>query len=231
MRTVNIKPIVAMTFAALCLLGSDTFAQSGSRGFSGGGSSGGGGGFSGGSSGGFSSGGFSRGGFSGGGISRAIEAEQFRKQQAQNFDAIVRQLGDYPNSSANKRYRRAAFDAAKKEAIALRAMRISVAAASEFLQQPFRLLESDFDTRTGEIRWPMALKVSVHDELIQSIENKVEEQKAGERVRASEFIQLVRKLNYQLGQRAANKQISAKDYANAKRFLTGLAYEAKYPRG
>lgn len=156
-----------------------------------------------------------------------LTQQAFQQQQAQLLDA----LGTQPDGTLNRRLNQLAFDEAKREYTALVRMQIPVSAAGRQLQQAFRLSSRDVNRSTRVIHWPETLLATEHAELIQDIESKVDLNQDAANVPAEDFIQAIEQLSLQLGHRAVAREISSREYARAKRFLTGLAHEVNAAGG
>ena len=164
---------------------------------------------------------------------RALEEENLKQR---SHDFLV-ELGANPDSSQNRRQRQLAFKEAKKEYVALKRMKISVSDTSQFLREPFHLISKEIDRDARKISWPKPLLEPDHEETIAEIdermgededENADEDEKADETELTSEELnQLLSKINLQLGERVVGRDISAANYAIAKRFVTGLYNDGK----
>ena len=81
---------------------------------------------------------------------------------------------------------------------------------------------SPFGAReTKEIKWPKTFENEPHADLVSKIEKVITGE--GE----DDIGMLLQKLSQQLEQRVVDKSIAIKEYATAKRFVSGLAYEAE----
>ena len=233
---------IIVVVAAVSVFASDLFAQSGSRG--GGGSSaprarassGGGGGVS---------------RRSGGGVSRgvsrnrlsdaeraAIALKQYKQQaelaaqlqelqaetQRQNFQNTLILLAQKENGAENKRQNRTAFDEAKKDYQALRSGAISPEELRE-LKSPFRLGKSDFSRDEQQAIWPESLESDTFGELTNNLKVSLANGGITDAESAESFINDLGVLNRELNSVAARGEIPIKEYAKARRFVTGLANE------
>ena len=233
---------IIVVVAAVSVFASDLFAQSGSRG--GGGSSaprarassGGGGGVS---------------RRSGGGVSRgvsrnrlsdaeraAIALKQYKQQaelaaqlqelqaetQRQNFQNTVIVVDQKENVAENKRQNRTAFDEAKKDYQALRSGAISPEELRE-LKSPFRLGKSDFSRDEQQAIWPESLESDTFGELTNNLKVSLANGGITDAESAESFINDLGVLNRELNSVAARGEIPIKEYAKARRFVTGLANE------
>ena len=229
---------ISTTTLLVLFLGTIAIAQSGSRGITGGG----GGGITGGIGGTSGSSGFSTGGAFGYN-SRLSSAERARLQQQQIAQAnelarqnaelqqkflaaqreqLLASLGRQPDGALNRKFRRLAFNEAKKEFKALRKMQLSVAEAGGFLEQPFRLPSMTAKTVKGDqIKWPDALSDASHEQTKLAVEGLIKSTEAT----PEEIKTALKQLSSELGQRAIKGEIKSNDYARGKRFLTGLSHE------
>ena len=158
--------------------------------------------------------------------------EQALKQRSR--DLLV-ELGVNRDSSKNRRQRQLAFKEAKKEYVALKRKEISVSDASQFLSEPFRLISKEIDRDKRTINWPKPLLEPDHEETIAEIDDRMtadedededENEDEGE-LTSEELNQLLSQINTQLGERVLSRDISAANYAIAKRFVTGLSNDGK----
>ena len=166
---------------------------------------------------------------------RALEEEAVKQLSR---DLLV-ELGANRDSSQNRRQRQRAFKEAKKEYVALKRKEISVSDASQFLSEPFRLVSKEIDRDKRTINWPKLLLEPDHEETIAEIderlaadedENAGEDEKEGEdpaELTSADLNQLLSQINLQLGERVLSRDISAANYAIAKRFVTGLSNDGK----
>ena len=155
------------------------------------------------------------------------------KQRSHDF---LVELGANPNSSQNRRQRQLAFQEAKKEYVALKRMEISVSDAGKFLREPFRLTSKEVDRDKRTINWPKPLLEPDHEETIAEIDERIadneddestSEDEDEEELTSEELDQLLSQINMQLGERVLSRDISAANYAIAKRFVTGLSNDNK----
>jgi len=168
-------------------------------------------------------------------LNQQRQQEQYLQNQELQKEALVQlrhdfmvELGAQPDSSQNRRQRQLAFKEAKKEYIALKKMDITLSEASRFLQEPFRLTSKELDQTKGEIHWPKPLLEPDHEEAIAKIENAIggEGQTVGGE--KQDLDKLLSEVSRQLGERVLSRDITSADYANAKRFLTGISNDAKF---
>ena len=231
--------VLSMTFAT------ESFAQSGSRGSSGGGarsSSGGGSRSSGGGA--RSSSGGSRAGF---GRSRSnvrqptpAELEFLARQQQQEAERLAKlqdefvreqfkqtlvQLALRENRSANSRQYRSAFREAEQDYKKLRTGKIAPDQVGA-LQVPFRLSEKDIDRSEGTVQWPEALQAEQYSELTETLNATIEGGVTSAEAAEQLFGEL-KTLNTAVNQAAADREINSSEYAMARRFVTGLANEVR----
>ena len=166
---------------------------------------------------------------------RALEEEAVKQLSR---DLLV-ELGANRDSSQNRRQRQRAFKEAKKEYVALKRKEISVSDASQFLSEPFRLISKEIDRDKRTINWPKPLLEPDHEETIAEIDERLaadEDENAGEdekedeapaELTSADLNQLLSQINLQLGERVLSRDISAANYAIAKRFVTGLSNDGK----
>ena len=166
---------------------------------------------------------------------RALEEEAVKQLSR---DLLV-ELGTNRDSSQNRRQRQRAFKEAKKEYVALKRKEISVSDASQFLSEPFRLISKEIDRDKRTINWPKPLLKPDHEETIAEIDERLaadEDENAGEdekededpaELTSADLNQLLSQINLQLGERVLSRDISAANYAIAKRFVTGLSNDGK----
>jgi hypothetical protein len=211
-------------------------AQSGSRssGFSG---------RSGGSSSGRSSG--SSGRYSGGSrLSRSerqrLAREQFEQQQIaaqqaaqrqselnkQLFKESLIQLAQKQNNRANAKQNQAAFNQAKKDFKALRSRNIAPTNLGP-LNVPFRLTNEEIDRAGRTVIWPESLKQQEFAPLVQSINSSIENNAVMTKDQAIQFLRELQDLNQSLNVAAAGGELEIADFANSRRFITGLANEVR----
>ena len=145
---------------------------------------------------------------------RQVSPEQQRKQ-------FLQQLASNPNSSQNKRQYSAAFEEAKFEYMAVLNGRIP--ANGRKLNQVFLLRSKDLNRKTHEINWPETFDQEPHAKLVTAIEKLISENKATKK----DLGLLLQQLSQQLEQRVVAKSIAIKEYATAKRFVSGLANETE----
>ena len=234
MRIIILSVLILMT-----AITADLSAQSGSRGIGGGG---GGGGSIGGGGGSSVGGAGSIGSFGTRRLSRAerqFQAQQeqlFRQQQAQLAAAAqaenaklqrkqtLAQLALKQNQSTNSRLYRMAFAEAKKDFQNLRSKKVSPQQLGN-LQQLFRLTKKDIDRDKKESHWPKALDGEQFEELVQKVDMSIMDSAIKDTESAKLFLQDLNTLNAALNTDAANGDIDIRSYAQARRFLTGLANE------
>ena len=222
---------IVILSVSLFTFSQEASAQSGSRGGGGGGgvSSGGGGGGSLGSSGVSTSGSrFRRRGLSV--IELAylqqqanLQRQALLDQQRVNTERLRQQtltrFASNPDAKQNKDQYIAAFKDAKAEFKAIRNGQRPVACRN--LDRIFVLRTKEFNRVAGDIKWPNALKDEAHMELTESVSDI-----ASGKGDAATLQESLKQLNQQLEERVVDKSISIRDYATAKRFVSGLANEA-----
>ena len=221
----NITLIVIAAFAVFSSAVEIANAQSGSRG--GGGSvarrsSGGGGGASFGGR----SGSRSRGGLSAAerNAQLLLAQQQYLRQQQEAAEVqrkqFLQKLASNPNSSQNRKQLAQAFSEAKSEYMAIRKGQLP--ATGRKLTKIFVLRSKSLDRGTKEINWPKTFEQEPHADVVVEVEKAISENKG-----VAELGKLLQQLSKQLEQRAFDKSIAIKEYATAKRFVSGLAYEAE----
>lgn len=219
-RHINLIAIIALAVFSLAV--ENVNAQSGSRGGGSSVSRGGGGGVSRGS---FGSGSRGRSGLSAAEINaqRLLAQQQFLQQQRESAEIqrkqFLQQLSSNPNSSQNRRQLIEAFNEAKLEYKAIHNGQL--AANGRKLTKVFVLRSKQLDRETKEIKWPKTFENEPHADLVSKIEKVITGE--GE----DDIGMLLQKLSQQLEQRVVDKSIAIKEYATAKRFVSGLAYEAE----
>lgn len=236
MRNLIILSVLVFSMAVV----SQSHAQSGSRGgFGGGGASGGGGG------GGFSGGGSGFGNSYGGRrLSRAErqrlaqQQAQLRQQQAQQaaqlraaqarqqFKQTLAQLANSDNRAANSRQHRNAWDEAKRDFRSLRKQQVSPNQLGP-LQQPFRLTSKEINRQDYTANWPEVLQKEEFGALVQSVDKAIMDRSVNDTESATQFLNDLGQLNTALNAAAVSGQVDIKGYAQARRFITGLANEIR----
>ena len=240
MRNLIILSVLVFSMAVV----SQSHAQSGSRG-----------GFGGGGGGGFSGGGFTGGGFTGGGsgfantygsqrLSRAerqqLEQQEalVRQQQAQQaaqlraaqaklqFKQTLAQLANSNNRAANSRQHRNALDQAKRDFRSLRTRQVSPNQLGP-LQQPFRLTIKEINRQDYTANWPEVLQKEEFGALVQSVDKAIMDRAVNDTESATQFLNDLGQLNTALNAAAVSGQVDIKGYAQARRFITGLANEIR----
>lgn len=156
---------------------------------------------------------------------RAQEIEIARQQRI----ALFQQLASNPDAQLNRRQNANAYKEAKAEFTAIKRMNIPVSAAGNSLESPFLLRSSDINRSTRMVSWPDALLDAQHRTAVLEIENRIAGNHEENQTSAEEFLDLFQQLSQDLGRRVIQKDISQRDYAKAKRFLSGLANEVKFP--
>ena len=131
----------------------------------------------------------------------------------------LQQVANNPNSQFNKNQFIAAFKDAKAEFMAIH--RGQIVATGRNLNRIYVLRGRDFNRKARSIKWPKALLAEPHKELTEVVDEIV----AG-KGDATQINVVLKQLNQQLEQRVVAKSINIKDYATAKRFVSGLANEA-----
>lgn len=217
-----------------------SLAQSGSRGFGGGG----GGGVGGGGGGGSVSGG--SGAFPGGSSTRSrrrrlspLESQQLALQQLEiqrqvaqvqaerqrkQYKQTLAQLSLPQNKSANARQNRLAFEQAKNDFKSLRRRQVTPNQVG-LLGQPFRLTNREIDRSKNTTNWPKALRTSEFSSKVLVLDKTIMESRITDTETATLFLGELSTLNSALNTAAANGSLKIADYANARRFITGLANE------
>jgi hypothetical protein len=153
---------------------------------------------------------------------RQAQQLNLQKQQAQaqaRYQQTLRALAENPDGSQNKRQYSDAFKDAKREFMAIRNK--TLPASGRRLERPFVLRSRDVDRKKRSINWPDTLKDD-HESLIGTIESGLMDKELS----ASELQKLLQQLSQQIEQRVLSKSINIKEYATAKRFVSGLANEA-----
>lgn len=149
-----------------------------------------------------------------------------QKLEQASRDNLLRSLGQDSNAALKRKYAKIAFNEAANEYRALKRMNISD--VSMLLSTPFRLSSEDINRANGKVNWPKTFEDTKHQTVIRNIELDIQDTHNGVEIASSQFIANFKQLSLQLGERAKAREISLKDYAVAKRFLTGLGYEAIY---
>ncbi len=210
---------------------SQVYAQSGSRGGGGGGISGGG-------------------GLSGGSFYRRHRLSPFERQQLaqqqlelqqkqvqqqaqqqavlakQQFKQNLISLGLKKNRSSNSRQYKLAFAEAENDYANLRVSSVEPIQVGP-LQQPFRLTNKDIDRVERTANWPRALRSEKFSAMVKILDSAIMEGSVTDSESANEFLNDLEMLNAVLNTAAIRGEVSAKDYARAKRFVTGLANEVR----
>lgn len=160
----------------------------------------------------------------------STEQQQFLQQQnaaqqqanaAQQRIQFLRQLSANPNSRENRTQYSNAYDDAKAEFMAIR--NGSVPVSGSRLQRPFLLRSNELNRKARKIKWPKALQDQQHNATVADIEAFIKDMKQN----AQELTQLISQLSSEVEQRVIAKTIDIKQYAKAKRFLSGLANETE----
>jgi hypothetical protein len=146
-------------------------------------------------------------------------AEQQQTIIAAQRKQALQQVTNNPNSQLNKTQFLAAFKDAKAEFMAIHNGRLG--ATGRNLNRIFVLRTRDFNRNAGNIKWPRALNAAPHKELTKHVDDIVSGKSEPTQLDA-----VLQQLNQQLERRVVAKSINIKDYANAKRFVSGLANEA-----
>lgn len=104
---------------------------------------------------------------------------------------------------------------------------------------PARLTSKEIDRDKRTINWPKPLLEPDHEETIAEIDDRIavdededenldeDENEDEAELTSEELNQLLSQINTQLGERVLSRDISAANYAIAKRFVTGLANDNK----
>ena len=154
---------------------------------------------------------------------QAALQQQSALQQQANAEALrkqaLQQAVSNPNSQLNKNQFLAAFKDAKAEFMAIHNGRRGV--TGQNLNRIFVLRTREFNRNAGKIKWPRTLQVAPHKELTKLVDEIVDG-----KADAAQIDGLLQQLNQQLEKRVVAKSINIKDYATAKRFVSGLANEA-----
>lgn len=152
----------------------------------------------------------------------AIQQQNAFQQQA-NAEArrkqLLNQYAANPNSRENRTQYSSAYDDAKAEFMAIRQGSIPV--AGRRLQRPFLLRSNELNRAKRKIRWPKTLLQDQHKETVVEIEKFIADMKKN----AQDLRSLIERLALQIEQRVVERSIDIKDYAKAKRFISGLANE------
>jgi len=147
-------------------------------------------------------------------------AERIRQQYKQ---ALI-QLGQNPNGNTNSQQYRLAFEEAKEEYSALRKQVVTPENTGS-LQLPFRLRRSDINRKTRTANWPKVLDDSDYSELTGAIDSQITNGGVTTSEEAKEFLAKLTEINNLLGRAAVAGDVGSRDYARAKRFISGLANE------
>ena len=146
-------------------------------------------------------------------------ALQQQANAAQRRLQYLKALSANPNSKENRAQLAQAYNDAKSEFAAIRNGR--VLASGSRLQRPFLLRSNDLNRKARNINWPKPLREQQHEETIGEIEVFVKDMESN----ADELNELIAQLSLQIEKRIIEKTIDIKEYAKAKRFLSGLANE------
>ena len=153
-------------------------------------------------------------------IRQQIVAQQ-RANAALQRQSVLTKFSANPNSRENRNQYGNAYKDAKVEFTAIRNGKIPV--AGNKLQRPFLLRSNELNRSQRMIKWPKALHDEQHAQKIVQIEQFIGEMKMD----SQELNGLIRELTLEVERRVVAKSISIKEYATAKRFLTGLSNETE----
>jgi hypothetical protein len=186
------------------------------------------------------------GGFGGGGSRlSATERAELRRQKAvrqqqqaranqqrqadlikANFKNTLVQLGSKPDGSANRRQSKLALDEAKRDFKLLRQRKASPNQIG-VLAQPFRLSSDAIDRMKNTANWPMILKTNSFSSIVTKLETQIMSGNIRDTASAEDFLATLSQLNFALNSAAANRDVKAIEYAEARRFVSGLANEIR----
>lgn len=159
-------------------------------------------------------------------ILRQSQTEEARRLTIQferdNFIQNLAELGRIENRSLNSKQNRIAFQSAKQD---FRALRKNVVRPAElgFQDVAFRLDNKSLDRNTLRIRWPSAL--ADEKSLIEPIKSSMVNNEIVDEESAQEFLDRLGQLNQKLNAAAARGEVSATNFARARRFISGLVNE------
>lgn len=152
---------------------------------------------------------------------RRLAAEQSRLETEVTQQALI-QLATPEGTRHNRRFSKLAFAEARQQFIDLKRMVLSLTEGAKPLSQPFRLSNRELDRQSNMLRLPEALQHNLHEETVAKLESQFTDPQS---VEGEELLPLLNELSVQLAVRAKSSSISAREYALAKRFVTGLRHE------
>jgi hypothetical protein len=143
-----------------------------------------------------------------------------------NFKNTLVQLGSKPDGSANRRQSKLALDEAKRDFKLLRQRKASPNQIG-VLAQPFRLSSDAIDRMKNTANWPMILKTNSFSSIVTKLETQIMSGNIRDTASAEDFLATLSQLNFALNSAAANRDVKAIEYAEARRFVSGLANEIR----
>lgn len=153
-----------------------------------------------------------------------LTADQVKELRDKQFQQLLVQLGHDQNRNANKFQNRLAFDNAIQDFRNLKARRIHPNHVG-FQNIPFRLDQKSLDLINYTVDWPAALTKEGFEMPVQMLETVMFSSRISDAETAKEFLDELTKLNYSLNLSAARGEVGRRDFAKARRFITGLANE------
>ena len=155
---------------------------------------------------------------------RLLQQQNRQQQQAAahaNRIATLQSLANNRTGAENRRQYADAFKQAKREFMAIKRKELPI--SGRRLDQLYVLKSQEVSRTTRSIRWPKILKSELHSGLVKAIESGLMQRE----LTTGEVHDLLGQLSVQLEQRVIGETIEIKAYADAKRFISGLANEAE----
>lgn len=157
-----------------------------------------------------------------------LQAQQNARLQAQRarqqYKESLRQLGLAENESANAKQYEIALQEAERDYKALRSNQIPANQLGA-LQSPFRLTSKDVSRTNYTANWPSALRSEDLEALVQPIDETIMGGGIHTKEQARKFLNDLEALNFALNNFAIRGSLNATEFAQARRFITGLANE------
>jgi len=156
------------------------------------------------------------------------QLRQLRQQRAeaakQKFQQSLVQLAH--NAVNNKTQNRTAYAEAQRDYRALRNGSIAPQSLGA-ITTPFRLQNSDINRATRMAHWPGVLQDVEFEIWVGVLDNSIQNGAISTTEEAIQFLADLEQLNKTLNNAAAGGRVNIRDFAESRRFITGLANEIR----